>query len=326
MRRRELIARLGGAATAWPLAARAQQNAAIPLIGVLTPESPYSRDARNPLIEGLRELGYVEGRNIRIEYRWAQGNFEQLPSLAAAELVRLKVDVIVAVVTQATLAARKETATIPIVMIGVADPVGVGLVESLAHPGGNVTGTSSVATAVVGKQIELLKEVVPDASRIAALWNPANPVFQALQVKDAEIAANKIGVSLQLVGAQSPDEFAAALATIERTRALAILIDPLFGTHIKALAALSVKERLVSIYGSRDFVDAGGLMAYGPNYSDIGKRSATYVDKILKGAKPSDLPVEQPTRFQFVVNLSTAKTLGVDLPPSILAFADEVIE
>jgi putative tryptophan/tyrosine transport system substrate-binding protein len=325
MRRRAFVARLGGAAAAWPLVARSQQSAAMLVVGVLTPESPYSSGARNPLIEGLRELGYVEGRNIRIEYRWAQGNFAQLPGLAA-ELVRLKVDVIVTVVTQATLAARKETATIPIVMIGVADPVGVGLVQSLAHPGGNVTGTSSVATAVVGKQIELLKEVVPDASRIAVLWNPANPVFQAQQVKDAEIAANKIGVRLQLVEARSPDEFAAALATIERTRVLGILIDPLFATHIKALAALSLKQRLVSIFGSRDFADAGGLMAYGPNYAEIGKRSATYVDKILKGAKPSDLPVEQPTKFQFVVNLRTAKALGVDLPPSILAFADEVIE
>lgn len=221
----------------------------------------WSARSGDGLREGLRELGYIEGQNNRIEYRWAQGNFERLPDLAA-EPVRLKVDVIVTFVTQASLAAKKATATIPIVMVGVANPVGTGLVASLAQAGGNVTRASSVATDVVGKQLEILKEVVPDAARIAALWNPADLVFQAQQPQETKIAARKLGIELQLLEAQAPNEFETAFAAIQGTRALFIMIDPLFITHFKTLTELSVKGRLIAIFGYRTFADAGGLIAY----------------------------------------------------------------
>jgi putative ABC transport system substrate-binding protein len=296
----------------------------MPVIGLLTPESPTSSDV-NGLRLGLRELGYVEGQNIRIEYRWAQGNFEKLPELAA-ELVALKVDLIVTFVTQASVSAKKATATIPIVMVGVANPIGAGLIASLARPGGNVTGTSSIATDVVGKQLGLLKEVVPGMTRVAALWNPADPVFQAQQMKETEIAARRLGLQLQLLEARAPNEFEPAFAAIEGTQALFILIDPLFITHFKTLGELSVKRRLVTIFGYRTFADAGGLMAYGPNYFNIYKATALYVDKILKGVKPVDLPVEQPTKFEFVINMKTATALGLTFPPGLIAITDDVIE
>jgi putative tryptophan/tyrosine transport system substrate-binding protein len=322
MRRREFIA-LAGSAAAWPTAAYAQ-SAAIPVIGLLSPEAPTSSDV-NGLREGLRELGYTEGNNVHIEYRFAKGNFDQL-SQFAKELVSLKVDLIVSFVTQASIEAKKATATIPIVMVGVADPIGTGLVASFNRPGTNVTGTSSVATDVVSKQLGFLKEVVPNTTLMGALWNPADPVFQAQQRKQTESAAQKLGLQLQFLEARSTNEFEAAFAAIEGTRVLFILIDPLFINNAKVLAALSEKYRLVSMFGYRTFADAGGLMAYGPNYFDIYKRTAPYVDKILKGARPSDLPVEQPTTFQFILNLKAANALGVTLPASLLAAADEVIE
>jgi ABC-type uncharacterized transport system substrate-binding protein len=322
MKRREFITLIGGAAAS-PLAARAQQPK-MAVIGLLSPESPTSTDVGG-LRVGLRELGYNEGQNIRIEYRWANGNFERLPGLAE-ELVALNADVIVAFVTQASIAAKKATATIPIVMVGVAEPIGSGLIASLARPGGNVTGTSSVATDVVGKQLGMLKQVSPDVTRIAALWNPADPVFQAQQLRQTEAAAQKLGIQLQLLEARTPNDFDAAFAAIEGTRTLFILIDPLFITHFRALAELSVKRRLIAIFGYRTFADAGGLMAYGPNYSDLYKSTAAYVDKILKGAKPADLPVEQPIKFEFVINLKTAKALDIMVPPVLVATADKVIE
>jgi putative ABC transport system substrate-binding protein len=213
-------------------------------------------------------------------------------------------------------------------MVGVADPVGVGLIGSLARPGGNVTGTSAMSAELVGKQFQLLREIIPSASRIAALWNPANSVFQELQVRQAEVAARATGVALQLLEARAPEEFDTAFAAIDReaTRALLILVDPLFLSHLRILVDLVVKRRLAAIYGARIFADEGGLMAYGPSYFDSFKRAAAYVDKILKGAKPADLPVEQPTKFEFVINLTTAKTLGIDVPPTLLSLADEVIE
>jgi putative tryptophan/tyrosine transport system substrate-binding protein len=322
MRRREFISLIGGAAAS-PLAARAQQPK-MPVIGLLSPESSTSTDV-DGLRAGLRELGYTEGRNIRIEYRWSNGNFEQLPALAE-ELVGLNADVIVTFVTQASIAAKKATATIPIVMVGVAEPIGSGLIASLAHPGGNVTGTSSVATDVVSKQFGMLKQLSPGVTRIAALWNPADPVFQAQQLRQTEAAAQELGIELQLLEARRPNDFDAAFAAIEGTRTLFILIDPLFITHFRALAELSVKRRLIAIFGYRTFADAGGLMAYGPNYSDLYKRTAAYVDKILKGAKPADLPVEQPTKFEFVINLKTANALDITVPPVLVATADKVIE
>jgi putative ABC transport system substrate-binding protein len=322
MRRREFITLLGGAAS-WPLAARAQQPA-IPVIGLLSPESATTENISG-LHEGLRELGYVEGRDIRFEYRWAEGRYEQLPDFVA-ELVRLKVNVIVAFVTQAALSAKSATRTIPIVMVGVGDPVQAGLIASLAHPGGNVTGTSSLSAEVIGKQIQLLKEIIPNVSRFAAIWNPANPVWQGLQLKQAEAAARALGIELQTIEAKTPNEFDAAFETIDRegTRALVILLDPVYMTHYRSLAELSLKRRLVATMTFRAFADAGGLMSYGTNFADQYKRAAVYVDKILKGTKPADLPVEQPTKF--VINLKTARAIGVEIPRSVLLLNNEVIE
>ena len=324
MKRREFITLLGGAAAVWPLAVRAQQPA-MPVIGLLSP-GDNSTHYTDGLFAGLRELGYVEGRNIRIESRWAQGKFDQLAQMAA-ELVRLKVDVLVTSLTEASLQAKKATATIPIVMAGVGDPVAAGLIASLARPGGNLTGTSGVAVDVVGKQVELLKEIVPGVSRIAVLWNPANATFQALQVREAEQAARKAGLELQLLEARGPSELDAAFADIKKgTPALAVLGDPLFNIYAATIAELALKNRIATVSAGRPFAVAGMLLAYGANLSHMHKRAAVYVDKILKGASPADLPVEQPTTFELVVNLKTAKALGLTVPPTLLARADEVIE
>jgi putative ABC transport system substrate-binding protein len=259
--------------------------------------------------------------------RWAEGRFDRLPQLAA-ELVRLNVDVMVTAVTEASLAAKAATSTIPIVMAGVGDPVAVGLVASLARPGGNVTGTAGMSADLVGKQLELLKDIDPALSRVAVLWNPANAAFQALQVHEAETAARRTGMQLRFVEARDPSAFSDAFATIrrEQVQALLILGDPVYRAHRDALAAHAMKQRLVAVSGTRAFVEAGGLAGYGPSFPDLSRRAATYVDKLLKGGKPADLPVEQPTRFELVVNLKTAKALGVTIPPTVLARADEVIE
>ncbi len=276
---------------------------------------------------GLRDLGYVEGQNVVIVARWAEGRFDRLPGLAA-ELVRENVDVIVSQVTQASLAAKNATRTIPIVMVGVGDPVGAGLVRSLSRPGGNITGTSGVAVAVVGKALQLLTEVVPRISRMAVLWNPANPVFQAQLVSETEAAAQALRVQLQFVEARSPGELDSAFRAISGQGAGAILVlsDPVFTTHRARIVELVAKTRLPAMYGIRDAAEAGGLMSYGPDYAELGRRSATYVDRILKGAKPADLPVEQPTKFELVVNLKTAKALGIAVPPSVLGRANTIIE
>jgi putative ABC transport system substrate-binding protein len=325
MKRREFITLLGGAAAAWPLTARAQQ-ATVPVIGFLSPHSSSVAHV-DGFPKGLQELGYAEGRNIRVEYRWAHGRFDLLPELAA-ELVRLNVDVIVASLTQASLVAKDATATTPIVMAGVADPVAVGLIASLARPGGNVTGTSGLAADIVGKQIELLAEVVPGLSRVAVLWNPANAAFQALQIAQVDVAARRARLELQLLEARAPNEFEAVFADIpkERTPALAVLGDPLFNVYAAAIAELALKNRLATVSAGRVFTDAGILLSYGPSYFDLHKRAAVYVDKILKGAMPADLPVEQPTKFELLINLKTAKALGLEVPPTLLARADEVIE
>jgi putative ABC transport system substrate-binding protein len=246
----------------------------------------------------------------------------------AAELVSMKVDVLVTYVTQASLVAKRATASIPIVMVGVADPVGVGLIESLAHPGGNVTGTSSIAAEIAAKQFDLLKQILPGVSRIAALWNPANLAFQKLQVNQAQAAAKAAGVDLRLFEARAANELEGAFNAINEAglRELLILADPLFGLNSGRLVELSNKNRLITMSGYRGFPDAGGLMSYGPNYRDIYKHCATYVDKILKGANPADLPVEQPTKFDFIVNSKAAKALSLTIPDGLLTFADEVIE
>jgi ABC-type uncharacterized transport system substrate-binding protein len=242
--------------------------------------------------------------------------------------VRLQVDVIVVFVTQATEAARKQTSTIPIVMVGVSDPIGAGLAASLAHPGGNVTGTSSLAAAVVGKQLELLKIVAPGSTNVAAIFNPTNVTFQAQQVNAAKAASQTLGLKLRFIEVRAASEFKPAFDAVvqEQKGALLILIDPLFIANSKMLGELSVQSRLITMTGYRTFATAGALMSYGPNYFETYKAAAPYVDKILKGEKPADLPINQSSNFEFVVNLKTAKTLGVEIPPSVLGFASEVIE
>jgi len=324
MRRREFLS-LVGSVTVWPLGVRAQISRTA-VIGVLSPESSSVGDVEG-LREGLRELGYVEERNIKYEYRWAAGDFSRLPEMAN-ELVAMKVDVLVTYVTQASLVAKKATSSIPIVMVGVGDPVGVGLIASLAHPGGNVTGTSSIAPTVGAKQLDLLKVISPSVSRIAALWNPANIEFQTLQVNQAKTAARAAGVDLQLFEARAADQFEAAFNAISKAglHELLILLDPLFLANFRRLAELSNKEHLIVMTGYRTFVDLGGLMSYGPNYRDIYRHTAIYVDKILRGANPADLPVEQPTKFEFIVNLKNGQSAELDRPRQLLSFADEVIE
>jgi putative ABC transport system substrate-binding protein len=325
MRRRDFLGALGGAAM-MPLATRAQQPGRLPRIGYLSPGSAISsRD--DTFRQGLRELGYVEEQNIVVEYRFADGKFDRLGDLAA-ELVRLKVDVIVAVVTQASLAAKNATRTIPIVMAFVSDPVGSGLVTSLARPGANVTGTSSMTAEVVGKSLEVLKEAVPHVARVAVLWNPNNVIFQAQMLRATERAAARLGVELQAHGARGPDELDRAFAamTTAGAGALLVLADPILVLQRTRIIELAEQGRLPAMYGLREYALAGGLMAYGPNDTEMYRRAASYVDKILKGAKPADLPVEQTTKFDLVINLKTAKALGLTIPLPLLGRADEVIE
>ena len=326
MRRRDFITLFGSAAAAWPLAARAQQAGKIPRIGFLSPAAALSiRDRR--FLQGLHELGYVEGKNILIEYRFAAGKFKRLPGLAA-ELVRLNVDVIVTVVTQASLAAKAATKTIPVVMVAVSDPVASRLVTSLARPGGNITGTSSQTADVSGKSLQLLKEVVPKLSRVAVLWNPANAIFQAQLLKATERAAGVLALQLREFGARNIDELDHAFAAIGKANvgALMVLGDPTLVAHKARIIDFAAKHRLPAIYATENHAEAGGLMTYGPDMAGQFERAAFYVDKILKGAKPADLPVEQPTRFEFAINLKTAKALGLVIPPPLLIRADKVVE
>ena len=308
--------------------AAAQPLEKVPRVGFLGPRT-RSNDAGlvDAFLQGLRDLGWVEGKTIVIEYRWAEGRSDRLPDLAA-ELVRLKVDVIFAGNTSGAVAAKNATGTIPIVMASGGDPVGLGLVESLARPGGNVTGLSfSVGTDIVGKWLELLKETVPKVRRVAVLSNPANP-SHALAIESVIVAARAVGVQLQLLGASGPNQFDNAFAAMARERAGALLVvlDPFFGFHRARLSDLAAKSRLPAMYGSREFPEAGGLMSYGANFRHSFHRSATYVDKILKGAKPADLPIEQPAEFELVINLKTAKLLGLTVPPAVLLRADQVIQ
>ena len=326
MRRREFITMLGTAA-ALPLAVHAQQTARVRRVGWLSPGSGTSdENFLASFRDGLRELGWMVGQNIAIESRWADGKFERLPDLAA-ELVRLKVDVIVANVTQASLAAKRATTTIPIVMVGVGDPLGSGLVDSLARPSGNVTGPSSMLAEASAKQLALLKETVPSASPVAVLWNPANPVWQASALKQTEAAARAMGLRLQLLEARGPDELESAFAAMTKERAGALFVpaDIIFVRHAQQMADLAARHRLPAMYGFREHVEAGGLMSYAASFSVMFRRAAAFVDKILKGAKPADLPVEQPTKFELVINIKTAKALGITIPQSVLQLADEVI-
>jgi len=328
VRRREFIILLASA-TACPLAAHAQQQAGkVPRIGFLSLTSPSDRPhLLDAFRKRLRELGWVEGQSIVIDYRYADGRVDRLPDLAA-ELVRLKVDLIVSWGTQGVTAARNASRTIPVVMIAVRDPVGVGLVASLARPGGNVTGVSGYAgLEMVAKQLELLKETVPDIRNVAILSNPTN-AYHELAIREMNARARSLGVQLQLVEARSPNEFEGAFAAMakERAGALIVLSDAMLNSHRTRLADLAARNRLPAAFGVRESVEAGGLMSYGPSFLDLFRRSGAYVDKILKGAKPADLPVEQPTEFELVINLKTAKALGLTVPSQLLARADEVIE
>jgi putative ABC transport system substrate-binding protein len=284
-----------------------------------------------PLLEGfrqgLREQGYREGSNIEIEFRFAKGRFDRLPELAA-ELVRLHVKILVTAVTQASLAAKRATGTIPIVMIGVADPVGAKLVASLARPGGNVTGNSSISAETAGKSLELLREVLPHVRRVAVLWNPANLAFQSQMLRATEAAARSLEVRLLVLGAQNGGAIDAAFAraVTERAEAVIVLPDPTLAAHARRLATLAIEHHLASVSGDLAYAEAGGLMAYGPSFRELHRSAATYVARILKGARPADLPVEQPTKFQLLVNRRTADQLGLTIPPSLLLRVDRTIE
>jgi ABC-type uncharacterized transport system substrate-binding protein len=326
--RRTFLAGTSAVLLAAPRVADSQPAGKVSRIGYLTAGSVTA----NPRVleafrQGLRELGWVEGQNIVIEYRSGEGRFDRLPELAA-ELVRLKVDVVVAAPTPAALAAKHATGTVPIVGVSLTDPVGLGLIASLARPGGNVTGVSySVGTDIFGKDLELLKEAVPKVRRVAVFSNPDGP-SQPLTIRNIKGAAQSLGLQLQLVEARGPEDFDGAFAAMARERvgALLVVTDPVFIPHRARLVNLVAKNGLPSIFTQRADVEAGGLMSYGPDFADLYRRAATYVDKILKGAKPADLPIEQPTKFELVINLKTAKVLGLTIPPSLLGRADEVIQ
>jgi len=308
-----------------PVKAYPQQPASPRHIGVLLAVfSPESKEVQ-AFRQGLRDAGYVEGRDVVIEWRVANGDYDRIPELAA-DLVQRKVDVIVVEATLATQAVKRATSTIPIVLAVVADPVGSGLVANLAHPGGNVTGLSLMVADLSAKRLQLLKEAIPRLTRVAVLWNPATP-YHPKVVEDLKAVAPSLAIELSFVGARTPEEFGPAFSAISRAhaQALYVLDAPLFYVHRMTLAKLASKARLPAIYSDRRFTDEGGLMSYGANYADLMRRAAGYVDKILKGAKPGDLPIEQPTKFEFVVDLKTAKAIGITIPQSILLQADELI-
>ncbi len=320
MDRRAFLAGTGTVLLAAPLGVEAQPAGKVFRVGSLGVGAPEL------LRQSLSEVGYVEGRNLVIEWRDAEGKPERFDALAA-DLVRLKVDVVVASNPAATFAAKRSTASIPIVMVNTPDPVQLGLVVSLGRPGGNVTGTTTLSADLSSKQLELLKEAVPRVVRIAVLWNPHNP-WHGLALKGVEASARSLAVHLQTLGARGPEELDPAFAamTKERAGAALILSDPMTFFYRTRLADLAAKRRLPTMYGVKGYVDAGGLMSYWANQADLYRRVASYVDRILKGAKPDDLPIEQPTKFELVINLKTAKTLGLTIPPSLLGRADEVIQ
>ena len=329
MKRRDLITRVGGAVAAWPLAARAQQPGKVARIGYLGANLVAQPKQPEAFRQGLRELGWIEGRNIAIEYRDGQGKPERLPALAA-ELVALRPDVIVAGPTLPAVAASRATKAIPVVFPVASDPIGSGLVASLARPGGNVTGLSLQASELVGKCLQLLVEAVPGAGLIAVLLNPAGHPGSTDQdmLKKVETAARGLQRRIHVVETRGPEDFDRVFTEMTRAGvgALTVLPQSLFNQHRWHLVDLAARNRLPVMWPFRDPVDAGGLMSYGANVTEMFHRSAGYVDKILKGAKPADLAVEQPTRFETVINLKTAKALGLTIPPLVLAQADEVIE
>jgi putative ABC transport system substrate-binding protein len=306
--------------------AEAQQPkvARIGFLGNSTPE--LEANLIEPFREGLRELGYVEGKNLAIEWRWAEGKYERFPALIA-ELIASKVDLIVTAGTPASLAVKKATTTIPLVMIAVGDPVGSGLIASLAHPGGNITGLTSISPELDGKRLELLREVVPNISHVAVMWNPTSPL-QVIAEKATRAAAQSMGIKILSLGVKADEQFDHAFATLrkEKPGALLVLADRLFLHNRARIMEFAIQNRLPGVHAYVELVEAGGLMSYGPSYSGMHKRAAYYVDKILKGTHPADLPVEAPAKFELVVNLKAAKQIGVSIPPSVLYRADRVIK
>jgi len=323
LRRRQFITLIGGAAATWPIAAPAQQGVKY-RIGFLS--AGVIPKYWSNFVDGLRELGWIEGKNIVFDLRQAENRLDRLPELAA-ELVRLNVDAIATVGTLAPLAAKQVTTSIPIVMLSAGDPLGSGLVASLARPGGNVTGMSLMTPDLGGKRLELLKEVLPRLARAAIIWNAANP-YSALVFGETQGAAKKLTVELQSLEVRGPDDFDGAFEAAKRQHpeALITVEDPLTFTYAKRIAEFAVAHQLPALHGLREFVTADGLMSYGASLADLARRAAGYIDKILRGAKPADLPVQQPTKFELVINLKTARALGLEIPPTLLARADEVIE
>ena len=308
-------------------AAQAQQAKKIPRIGFLgNSTAALEANLVGPFRDGLRDLGYVEEKNILIEYRWAEGNYERFPALIA-ELMALKVDVIVTAGTPATQAYQKAKTSIPLVMVAVGDPVGTGIVASLNRPGGNITGLTSISPELEGKRIELLREVIPKLSHIAVMWNPKN-AYHAIENKEVETAAGALKIKVLYLGVEAEEHLDNAFAHIlkDKPQALLVLADRVFLHSRARIMDFSVQHRLPGIYAYLELVEAGGLMSYGPSYADMHRRAAAYVDKILKGAKPADLPVERPMKFELVVNLKAAKQIGVTIPPNVLARADRVIK
>ena len=325
MRRRAFISLLGGAA-AWPLAARAQQPGKLPTIGFLVAGTPSSHGQWvAAFVQRLRELGWIEGRTVAIEYRWAEGRTERAAEIAA-EFVRLKVDIIVTSATAAVVAAKQVTSVIPIVFAAAGDPVGTGLVASLARPGGNITGLSVQQPDVAAKRLELLREVVPGLRRLAILGNVGGPAV-VLDMREVQAAARTLGLEVITAEIQRGEDIVPAFEALnDRADALYVCIDPLVHSHRIRINTLALAARLPTSYATREAVEAGGLMSYGPNRPDLYRRAAEYVDKILRGAKPADLPVEQPTKFDLVINLKTAKALGLTIPESFLLRVNELIE
>jgi putative ABC transport system substrate-binding protein len=321
--RRAFISGIGSGLLASPFTALAQQPAKVYRIGVLANTEGPTWDG---LRRGLRDLGYVEGRNLAMEWRWAEGRAERFADFAI-ELAQSKVDLIVTSSNQAALAAKKATSSIPIVMALGANQVKLGLVESLARPGGNITGLSNIAPDLLGKRLELLKEIAPKVARVAVLLNPANPI-EPLVFREILTAAAVVGVEVQSIEVLTPDDYPAAFAAVTSSRANALFVyaNPVNYKHRQLITDFALTNRLPGVYEERIFIEAGGLLSYAPSFPDMGRRAATYIDKILRGAKPGELPIEQPTKFELVINAKTAKSLGLTIPKSLLLRADEVIE
>ena len=326
MRRRNFIALLGGAAATWPLAARAQQAGRLPTIGYLGSGALATDSQRMAaFVQRLRELGWIEGRTVVIDYRWAEGRSERVADIAA-EFVQDKVDLIFATGTEAALAAKKATALIPIVFPVAGDPLGSGMVASLARPGGNVTGLSNLAADLAAKRLEILRDVFPGLNRLAIMANVSSP-GSVLEMDEFQEAARALRLEVVPLEIRRTEDIAPALESLKgRVEALYVVGDPLANLNRVRINTFALVARLPTIYVQREYVEAGGLMSYGPNYAALFRRAADYVDKILRGAKPADLPVEQPTQFDLVINLVTARALGLTVPPTLLARADEVIE